>query len=65
MKTTTPASCSKSMCVCVQVNDGGTHVRRHPDNPVPDIFSIDERKKIKEKTVYVVGHDIWSARRGK
>ena len=32
-------------------------MRRHPDNPVPDIFSLDERKKIKEKTVYVVSGD--------
>ena len=32
-------------------------MRRHPGNPVPDIFSLDERRKIKEKTVYVVRSD--------
>ena len=29
-------------------------MRRNPSNPAPDIFSLEERKKIKGKTVYVV-----------
>lgn len=36
------------------MNGEGTHVRRNPSNPAPDIFSKEERKIIKGKTVYVV-----------
>ena len=38
----------------MEVNSEGTAVRRSTDNPPPDIFSPEQRKKMKEKTVYVV-----------
>ncbi len=42
------------MGVVLEVNSEGTAVRRSTDNPPPDIFSAEQRKRMKEKTVYVV-----------
>lgn len=49
------AAVKKSGSSIVQLNDEGTGIRRHPDKPLPDIFSPDLRKFIKSKTVYVKG----------
>ncbi len=45
----------KSSGNILEVNVEGTAVRRSPENPPPDIFSPEQRQKMKEKTVYVVG----------
>lgn len=44
----------KSTANILEVNVEGTAVRRSPENPPPDIFSPEQRQKMKEKTVYVV-----------
>jgi len=44
----------KSSSGILEVNSDGSAVRRSPDNPPPDIFSAEQRQKMKEKTVYVV-----------
>lgn len=48
------AALRKSTGKVLEVNSEGTAVRRSPENPPPDIFSPEQRKKMKEKTVYVV-----------
>ena len=42
------------MCVCVQVNEDGKSVRRNPDKAVPDIFDVEFRKGMMDRTVYAV-----------
>ncbi len=50
----------KSTSGVLEVNLEGDSVRRSPDNPPPDIFSAEQRKKMKEKTVYVVNGDFYN-----
>ena len=56
----------KSSGNIIEVNSEGTAIRRSPDNPPPDIFSPDQRQKMKAKTVYVVGmlEGAWHPMRG-
>lgn len=49
----------KSTGCVLEVNNEGDSVRRSPDNPPPDIFSAEQRQRMKAKTVYVVSW-VWS-----
>ena len=48
----------KSASSILEVNSEGNAVRRCPDNPPPDIFSAEQRQKMKEKTIYVVNYGV-------
>ena len=41
-----------------QVSDDGERVRRCPSKPIPDIFTPEQRKEIRDKTVYAVSGNV-------
>ena len=50
--------CSAECHRCVlQVDKQGRRIRRTPSLPVPDIFSLDTRLAMKERTIYLKGFD--------
>lgn len=47
----------KASSKIVEVDEQGRRIRRTPSLPVPDIFSLDTRLAMKERTIYLKGFD--------
>ena len=48
--------CTSVSVLCVQVSEDGASVRRPPDRPVPDVFAVDFRRGVRDRSVYTVRH---------